>query len=108
MHPDYRTNALSRSRARPDPDFIIYGFSEALLTTQVFLRRLHRNMPQQELNLFQFASGSMAKASAGPPKIVWGEFRNSKSLRVLLHNVPDHLLGHVVAPDSPDPAYATK
>jgi hypothetical protein len=57
---------LSGSRARPDPDFIIHGFSEALLTTQIFLRRLHRNMPQQELNLFQFASGFMTKTSAGP------------------------------------------
>jgi hypothetical protein len=38
---------------------------ETLFAAQVPLRRLHRDMPQKELNLLQFPTGLMAEAGAG-------------------------------------------
>jgi hypothetical protein len=38
------------------PEPIIHGMTESLLTTQVFFRRLHGYMTQQELDLLQLAS----------------------------------------------------
>jgi hypothetical protein len=35
---------------------IIYRMPQALLATKIFFRRLHRNMPEQELDLLQFAA----------------------------------------------------
>jgi len=45
---------------RLNPDLVIDGILESLLTAQVPLGRLHRNMPQEELDLLQFAAGGMA------------------------------------------------
>jgi len=39
---------------------------QSLLASKVLLRRLHRNVSQQELDLFQFAACGMTKASTGP------------------------------------------
>ena len=50
----------------------------------------------------------MTKASAGPSKVMWCEFRDSKLLRVLLNNVPDDFFCHMVAPDHTLPANAPK
>jgi hypothetical protein len=43
------------SSGRFNAEPIIHGMAETLLTSQVFLRRLHRYMTEQELDLFQFA-----------------------------------------------------
>jgi hypothetical protein len=47
---------------------------ESLLAAQVFSRRLHRNMTEQKLDLFQLASRIVTEPSARPPEIVWREF----------------------------------
>ena len=50
---------------------------ESLFATQVFFRRLHRNMTEQKLDLLQFTSRIMAEASARPSEIMWRQFRYS-------------------------------
>ena len=65
-------------------------------------------MSQQELNLLQFATRTMAEASTRPSEIVWSEFRDSKLSRVLLNNVPDDFFCHVVTPDRTFSANAPK
>lgn len=43
-------------------DEVIYGMAEFLFAAQVALGCLHGDMPQQELNLFQFTAGKMTQA----------------------------------------------
>ena len=89
-------------------DVVIYGFAEPLLAVQIFLRRLYRNMSEKELNLVQFASGTVTKASAGESQIMWRKFRDSEPSCIFLFNVTDHLFGHVHPPDLSRPADSTE
>jgi hypothetical protein len=57
-------------------------------------------MAEQELDLLQFTARLMTEPSTRPPEVVWREFRNSKSFRVFLHNVPDHFLRNLRTPDN--------
>src|ERR1700687_3979139 len=64
-------------------------------------------MPQEELDLLQLASRSMAKPSTGPPQIVWRQLRHADALGGFLHNVPNRLHRHAISPcpsDFVDPA----
>jgi hypothetical protein len=47
---------------------------ESLLAAQAFFRRLHRNMTEQKLDLFQLTSRTVTEPSARPSEIVWREF----------------------------------
>jgi hypothetical protein len=49
---------------------VVYRLSQFLLAPEVALRRLNRDMPEQELDLFQFSSGEMTQAGAGPAKVM--------------------------------------
>jgi hypothetical protein len=49
-----------------DANAIIDGGSNSLLAAQVAFGRLHRNVPQEKLDLLQLASRSMAEPSTGP------------------------------------------
>jgi len=40
-----------------DPDPVIHGRSDSLCAAEVALRGLDRDMAEEKLNLFQFASG---------------------------------------------------
>src|SRR5258707_4766585 len=55
-------------------------------------------MPQEELDLLQLASRSMAKPSTGPPQIVWRQLRHADALGGFLHNVPNRLHRHAISP----------
>ena len=55
---------------RFQPDVIVHGAPEPLLAAQVSFGRLHRNVPQQELNLLQLAAGGSAKPGAASTEIV--------------------------------------
>jgi len=49
---------------------IVHRMSEVLFASQVALRRQHRCMPQQELNLFELSAIRMAEFCTCPPEIV--------------------------------------
>lgn len=78
-----------RVRFRPDP--IIDGVVESLFAAQVTICCLHRNVPQKELNLFQFTTGLMAKTGASPAKVMRRERRNLTVQSFLLHKTPNDL-----------------
>jgi hypothetical protein len=49
----------SRRRTGLDPEPIVDGTSQLLLASQVAFSRLNRNVPEEELNLIEFAAGQM-------------------------------------------------
>src|ERR1700682_6657043 len=55
-------------------------------------------MPQEEVDLLQLASRSMAMPSTGPPQIVWRQLRHADALGGFLHNVPNRLHRHAISP----------
>ena len=57
-------------------------------------------MAEQELDLLQFTARLMTEPGTRPPEVVRSEFENSQSFRVFLHNVPDHFLRNLRAPDN--------
>jgi hypothetical protein len=73
------------------PDSIIHGITEPLFAAQLSLRRLHRDMPQKELNLLQLTAGLMAKTGTSAAKIVWRERRDLTILYFLRHDTPNDL-----------------
>jgi hypothetical protein len=91
---------LRRSlQVRFQPNPIIHRVAETLLAAQVPLRRLHRDMPQKELNLLQFTAGLMAKTGASPAKIVRRERRNLTVHCFLFHDTPNDLGAESGAPN---------
>src|SRR5437667_9655252 len=55
-------------------------------------------MPQEELDLLQLASRTMAEPSTGPSQIVWRQLRHADALGGFLHNVPNRLHRHAISP----------
>src|SRR5215472_12050289 len=55
-------------------------------------------MPQEELDLLQLASRSMAEPSTGPSQIVWRQLRHADALGGFPHNVPNRLHRHAISP----------
>jgi hypothetical protein len=79
-----------------------------LLAAEILFCGLYRNVSEQELDLLKFTASTVAEASARAPKIMWREFRDSKYSCVLLHDVPNHLLCHFVAPNRTSPTDSPK
>ena len=52
---------------------IVHGNTQPLFATEVFLRRLHANVPEEKLNLLQFATCEVAQPRASASKVVRGE-----------------------------------
>ena len=70
--------------------------------------RLHRRVAQEELDLFQFASGGAAQSGTGPPKVVRRQVVHARLSGELLNDVPGKLLGHAFAPSLARAADATE
>ena len=94
-----RLRPVRFSQYRFDADSVVYGLAKSLFAAQVPLRRLHRYMPQQELNLFQLAAGSMAEPRARPAEVVRREFWHLQFLGVHFNHVPYHFFSHAIAPN---------
>jgi hypothetical protein len=86
-------------RVRIQPDSIIYGITEPRFAAQVSFRRLHRDRPQKELNLFELTAGLMAKTGTSAAKIVRRERRDLTILCFLLHDTPNDLGAESAAPN---------
>src|ERR1700752_4469782 len=46
-------------------------------------------MPQEEVDLLQLSSQSMAEPSTGPSQVVWRQLRHADALGGFLHNEPN-------------------
>ena len=62
--------AVRRSLHRFDANPIIDSAAYSLLTAEVFFGCLNRDVPEEKLNLFEFAASRMAEARASTPQIV--------------------------------------
>jgi hypothetical protein len=63
---------------------------------------------EQELDLLQLASGGVTQACTGPTKEVWGDSRQAELCGIFLHDMPDDLFCHTVAPGSSGSANTPK
>jgi hypothetical protein len=65
-----------------------------LFASDVPFRGLHRSVAKEKLNLFQFASATMAQARASPAKIVGRQITYAGLSGAPLHGVPDDIGRH--------------
>ena len=65
-------------------DRIIRSVNDILLRPQIALRRLHRRVPEQHLDLLQFAAGSATQFCSRPPAIM----RRDSRAGTQIHRLP--------------------
>jgi hypothetical protein len=85
-----------------DPDFVVHGNSQLLLTAEVMLGRLDGHVPEQELDLVELSAGQMTEAGTGAPQLVGRQLIDSGCLSRFLGNLPRHFRRHAMAPYLPD------
>ena len=70
------------------PESVIHSVTEFLFAAQVAFRRLNGDVPQEKLDLFQFATCKMAQTCASAAQIMGRQIWNSSTLSSSLDNVP--------------------
>ena len=70
----------------------------ALLAAEILFSCLHRDMPEEKLDLIELTTRSVAKARAGTTKIVGRQFLDSGLFGAGFDDVPDNPLRHAVTP----------
>ena len=63
------------------------------------LRRFHRPVSEQELDLLKFSTGHVAQASAGAAHIMRSQIRDARGCAVSPHHTPDYFLRYTITPD---------
>ena len=71
---------------------IVHRVSEILLATEITFRRLDGRMPQQELNLLQFAAAAVAQLRTGSPQVMRCNVLQSSFFAAGLDYVPHDIL----------------
>ena len=74
-----------------DSKSVVYRYSQTLLAADIAFCGLHRDMPEEKLDLLMFASRIMAQPRTGPPEIMRRETWNVHARGSLLDNMPDRL-----------------
>jgi hypothetical protein len=82
-----------------EAELVVHCEPQLLFTPEIAFRRFNRDMPEQELDLFEFATGEMTKSGACAPQVVRSQLLNACRVRSLFHDCPDHFRGHAVSPD---------
>jgi hypothetical protein len=72
-----------------DTDAVVHGISDLLLAAKVALGGLHRDVPEQELDLFKFAASNVTQPGACAPQVMRRYLFNSDVIRKVLDHVPD-------------------
>src|SRR5215471_11901046 len=70
---------------------------QILLRAEISFRRLHRSVPEEQLNLLQLSSGRPTQLRARSPQIVWSDALHSHGFRIALKQLPDDLLAQRLA-----------
>src|SRR5207302_7222983 len=78
---------------------IVHRVSEILFAAEIPLGRLHRRMPQQELNLLQFTTTVVTQLRACSPQVVRRDVLQARPRAARLYHVPDNILRDATAPD---------
>jgi len=92
------TIAFVRLPVRSEVKKIIHRMSKILFAAQIAFRRLHRYMPQQELNLLQLSAVRVAQLRTGSPQIMRGNMLQARSLAAGLDDVPHDILRDAFSP----------
>ena len=77
---------------------IVHWMSQILLAAKIAFGGLHRRMAQQELNLFQFATVTVAQLRTGSPQVVRSNVLQPRSLATGTDYVPHHVLRDALPP----------
>src|SRR6202140_943998 len=77
---------------------VVYRMSEILFAAEIAFRSLDGCMPQQELNLLQFATAAVAQLRAGSPQIMRCNVLQPGSLAAGLDYVPHDILRDAFPP----------
>ena len=77
-------------------DVVVDGIPQSLFAAQISFGRLDADVPEQELNLFEFSPGLVTQARACAAKIVWRNIRQSATGRSLFDNTPNHFRAEAV------------
>jgi hypothetical protein len=97
-----------RSGCGLDTDLVVHGRRNPLSATEITLCRLDRHVPEEELDLLQFASSGAAESGTSPAKVVRREVGHSSPRGELLNDVPCKLLGDALSPGLVGATDATK
>jgi hypothetical protein len=104
-----RTIVLWQSAViRVEGEQIVHRLSEILLAAQVTLSRLHRGVPEQELNLLQLPAAAVAELRAGSPQVVGSDVLQPGSLAATLDHVSHHILRDPPPPDFSRPSHGSE
>ena len=95
---------MACSAPRLDTNLIIDCASYALSATEVSLSCLNGNVPEEQLDLFEFTARKMAGACTSAAKVVRRQFLNPCLLGAILYDVPDHPFCYTITPDLARPA----
>lgn len=82
-----------------NPDGIVDGVSKALLAAEVPLGSLNAYVPEQELNLLQFATGFVAQAGARAAEVMRSDVCEAAGRGRILDYTPDHFGTETVLSD---------
>jgi hypothetical protein len=76
---------------RFDAQAVVHGVPELLVAPEVALRRLNRDMPEEELDLVQFTAGEGTQPGTRSSQIVRGPLGDARLGGRIPHDVPQHL-----------------
>ena len=92
------TIVFVRLPVRSEVKEIVHRMSEILFAAEIAFRRLHRYMPQQELNLLKLSAVRVAQLRRGSSQIMRCNMLQARSLAAGLDDVPHHILGDAFSP----------
>jgi len=87
---------------------VVHWMSEILFAAEIAFRCLDRCMPQQELNLLQLATATVAQFRAGSPQVMRRNMLQARSLAATLDYVPHDILRDAFSPHLSRPGNCSK
>jgi len=87
-----------RPPVRSEVKKVVRWISEILFAAQIAFRCLDGCMPQQELNLLQFATARVAQLGTGSPQVMRRNMLQAHSLAATLDYVPHDILRDAFSP----------
>src|SRR5216683_317564 len=87
---------------------VVHWMSEILFAAEIAFRCLDGCMPQQELNLLQLATATVAQFRAGSPQVMRRNMLQARSLAATLDYVPHDILRDAFSPHLSRPGHCSK
>jgi len=98
LHCDTFNILFLRLHVRSEVKKIVHRMPEILFAAQIAFRCLDGCMPQQELNLLQLATATVAQFRAGSPQVMRRNMLQARSLAATLDYVPHDILRDAFSP----------